>query len=570
MRKLIFLFLAGCAAHHPATLPFAGDIPRKAGAEAEGKNVMISTDGEAASRAGRRMIELGGNAVDAAVASSFAISVERPHSTGLGGGGFLLLYLAEKKQTLAFDFRERAPRLASRDMFLDGKGDPVPNASLDGGLASATPGLVAGLVEVQKKYGKLTLAEVLQPAIELAEGGFVVYGSLAKALKERSGVLARFPASKKIFLHEDGSPLEAGENLKQVDLAKTLRSVAARGRDGFYAGWVANAIVKSNEEAGGLIRLADLRGYRVKMRPPVRGTFREYEIVSMPPPSSGGAHVVEILNILERDPLAALGAASAQSIHLQASAMQRAFADRAEYLGDPDFVKVPLAGLTAKTYAAKLRAQIPERNASPSLTVKPGRPPGVEPEHTTHLTVMDGAGNTVTSTQTINGYFGSGLVAAGTGVLLNNEMDDFSVKPGVANLFGAIGNDKNAVAAEKRPLSSMSPTIVFRGGEPFLALGSPSGTRIITCVAQTLLNRLAYGMPLYEAVAVIRYHHQWLPDEIRVDSPGFAPFVTRELETRGYRVRVSDLGCRVAAVERSPAGLRGVADPRGEGIALGN
>lgn len=565
------LLAAGCAAPFAARkgelLPLAENIPHKAAAEAFGNKVMIAADGEASARAGARMNELGGNAIDSAVAASFAISVERPHSTGLGGGGFFLLHLARQGKTLAFDFRERAPMRAHRDMYLK-DGQPVPDLSLNGPLAAGTPGLVAGLVEVHRRHGRLPLATVLEPAIDLAEKGFPVYRALAEAIANRRDVLAAYPSSRKIFLHEGGSPLAQGDLLVQKDLGKTLRRIAKSGRAGFYKGPVAVAIVTENQKAGGLIGHRDLDAYEVKLREPVRGSFLGHEIVSMPPPSSGGAHVIGILNMVEKDPLAAQGPASPETVHVLASAMQRAFADRAEYLGDTDFVKVPLKGLTSKEYAASLRRGFGE-SATPSSIVKAGIPPGAEPEHTTHLTVMDSQGNAVSTTQTINGWFGSGFVVEGTGVLLNNEMDDFSIKPGVANLFGAIGNDKNAVAPGKRPLSSMSPTIVFRGGKPWLALGSPSGTRIITCVASTILNRVAFGLPLYDAVARVRYHHQWQPDEIRVDLPGFPPSLASALERKGYTLNVSNLGCRVAAVELENGLLHGVADPRGEGLSLG-
>lgn len=571
MKKFAWVLLAaGCASSSVTkeeSLPLAENIPHKAAAEAYGRKIMISADGEASTRAGAKMNALGGNAVDAAVAASFAISVERPHSTGLGGGGFFLLHLPRQKKTLAYDFRERAPMKASRDMYLK-DGEPVPNLSLNGPLAAGTPGLVAGLVKVHRRYGRLPLATVLEPAIELAEKGFPVYRALAGALSSKREVLAAYPSSARIFLHPDGTPLAEGEILVQKDLGKTLRRIAKQGRAGFYKGPVAVAIVTENQKAGGLISHRDLDAYEVKMREPVRGSFLGHEIVSMPPPSSGGAHVIEILNMVEKDPLGAQGPASPESVHVLASAMQRAFADRAEYLGDSDFVKVPLKGLVSKEYAAELRKSFGE-NATPSSVVKAGVPPGAEPEHTTHLTVMDAEGNAVSTTQTINGWFGSGFVVEGTGVFLNNEMDDFSIKPGVANLYGAIGNDKNAIAPGKRPLSSMSPAIVFREGKPFLALGSPSGTRIITCVASTIVNRIAYQMPLYDSVASVRYHHQWQPDEIRVDLPGFPPALSAALEKKGYKLNASNLGCRVAAVELENGLLHGVADPRGEGLSLG-
>ena len=573
MKKILILALLfpACASqtvHEKEALPLAAKIARKPQDESYGKKFMISSDGEATSRAGAKMIALGGNAIDAAVAASFTISVERPHSTGLGGGGFLLLHLAKQKKTIAFDFRERAPLAASKDMFLDKDKNVIPFASQETVLAAGVPGLVAGLVEIQKRYGKLPLATVLGPAIDLAENGFPVHPALDQALADRKLVMARYPATAAIFLHPDGTPYKLGEILVQKDLAKTLREIAKKGERGFYKGWVAKAIVKTNESLKGKITQKDLDIYRVRERAPIRGTYLGYEVISMPPPSSGGAHVIQILNMVEKDPLRSLPLA--QSIHLLASSMQRAFADRAEYLGDPDFVKVPLEGLVSKSYAESLRAGFPERMAKPSSEIRAGDPTRFqEPDHTTHLNVMDAEGNTVSTTQTINGWMGSAVVVEGTGIILNNEMDDFSIKPGVANLFGAIGGDKNSIAGRKTPLSSMSPTILFKDGKPVLTLGSPSGTRIITCVAQVIANRLAFGMPLFESVATIRYHHQWQPDEIRVDSPGFPGPLKKDLEARGYKVREQDLGCRVAAIEAKDGILHGVADPRGEGLSLG-
>lgn len=556
-------------------LPFA---EQKAGAErgqyeARASRFMVATQGAASTRAGAKMFELGGNAIDAAAAVSFAISVERPQSTGIGGGGFMLLHFRAKRETVAVDFREKAPARASERMFLDKKGEPVPRLSLDTPLSSGVPGLVAGIIEVHAKYGKLKLAAVLAPAIELAENGFPVYPDLAEDLETRKEILALYPDSRKIFLKADGSPLRTGDLLVQKDLAATLRKIAKGGRDAFYKGEIADAIAASHARHKGLITKQDLESYNVVWRQPVWGDYKGYSIASMPPPSSGGVHVIEILNILEGLDFAQNGPTSPTAIHLTASAMQRAFADRAAYLGDSDFVKVPVAGLLTKDYARTLRAEIHPTIAAPSRDLKAGNPWPFQNPHeskqTTHFTIMDSDGNTVASTQTINTEFGSGLVAEGTGILLNNEMDDFSAKPGAINAFGAVGSRQNAIAPGKRPLSSMSPTIVFQKGRPILALGTPSGTRIITCVTQTILNYLEYKMPLYDAVASVRYHHQWSPDEIRVDPPGFSPTLTQKLRAMGHSVRVDSLGCQVNAIAREGSQLLGVADPRGEGMSYG-
>lgn len=584
--SLYLLSIAGAltACTHTNPLYQSGSAPQpaladlKPGAErsqyeARAANYMVSTQGDAATKAGVSALRRGGNAIDAATAVSFAISVERPQSTGLGGGGFMLLHFASGAKTFAVDFREKAPAAAREKMFLDAKGEVLPDISTDTPLSSGVPGLVAGVLEIQAKYGKLKLAEVLEPAIELAERGFPVYPDLAEALEDRKAVLALYPDSRKIFFRTDGTPLRTGDLLVQKDLANTLREIARGGRDAFYKGGIAEAIAASHKTHKGLITRKDLEAYNVVWREPVWGEYKGLRVASMPPPSSGGTHVIEILNILEGVDLANNGPNSPQAIHLTASAMQRAFADRASYLGDMDFVKVPVQGLVSKEYARKLRAGIHSNIATPSRDLKAGNPwpfhNPYESKQTTHFTVMDKEGNTVASTQTINTEFGSGLVAEGTGIVLNNEMDDFSAKPGALNAYGAVGSRQNAIAPGKRPLSSMSPTIVFRDGKPVLALGTPSGTRIINCVTQTILNYFEHKLPLYESVASVRYHHQWAPDEIRVDPPGFSPTLTQKLRAMGHSVRVASLGCQVNAIAREGSQLHGVADPRGEGMSLG-
>ncbi len=579
------LWGSGCTHTHPlskkATQPkihYATPLPsaKRSDREDTGVNYMITTQGEASSKAGKQAFALGGNAIDAAIAISFAISVERPQSTGIGGGGFMLIHFADTQNTIAVDFREMAPALAHEKMYLDKNGKVVPHLSIDGALSVGVPGLVAGLYEIHKKYGALKWEEVVGPAIKLAEEGFPVYPHLNKAITHRAEVLRKYPASRRLFFTAAGEPLPVGRILTQPNLAKTLRTIQKRGRDGFYSGWVAEAIVANQKKTGGLISLKDLAGYTVKFRKPVWGSFRSYKIASMPPPSSGGTHVIQILNILDGYPLEKHGPFSEQAVHWTASAMQRAYADRAAYLGDADFVKVPVAGLISKKYAALLRGKISSALAKPSRKVKEGNPwpysNPYESDETTHFTVMDKSGNTVSSTQTINYYFGSGVVVDGTGIVLNDEMDDFSAKPGAMNLFGAVGSTQNRVQAKKRPLSSMSPTIVFDSGgkAPVMALGTPSGTRIITCVTQTMLNYLVYKMPLYDAVSSLRYHHQWAPDEIRVDEPGFTKEMTFALQKMGHSVRTRNLGCRVNAIAMEGSRLIGISDPRGEGKSVGN
>lgn len=543
-------------------------IKKRAGYEATGKDIMIATQGKYSTAAGMKMIRLGGNAFDAALAISYVISVERPQSTGIGGGGFMLYHQKGMKTPMALDFREAAPIKGRSDMFLK-NGKEVKNLSKDGILAGGVPGLVAGLSVIHKKFGSLPLSTILGPSITLAENGFKIYPHLAKALKYKAKLLASFPASKKIFFGKDGEILKEGDLLIQADLGKTLRAIAKRGRNGFYKGFVAKAIVKEQRKRGGLITHRDLRTYKVKNRQPVTGDYKGFKVYSMSPPSSGGTHIVEIMNIVENDNLKEYGHLSPKAIHLTSAAMQQSFADRAAYLGDSDFVKVPVKGLTSKAYAMNIRKGISLDRAKHRKATNKGNPFPYESDETTHFTVMDGEGNVISSTQTINGWFGSGLVIPGTGIVLNNEMDDFATKVGASNLFGAIGGKNNLVEPRKRPLSSMSPTIIFKDKSPVLALGTPSGTRILTCVAGTILNYLEYKLPLYESVASLRFHHQWAPDEIRVEEPGFSSATTSRLKSMGYKINVKNLGCRVQAIALENGIMRGVSDPRGEGSALG-
>jgi gamma-glutamyltranspeptidase/glutathione hydrolase len=540
--------------------------------EAFGKKYMISSQGQGTTKAAKFVFEKGGNIYDAAVAASFAISVERPHSTGLGGGGFMVMHHADSKNTEALDFREMAPRMANSKIFLDKMGKQVKDRSLTGALASGTPGLVAGIVNVHAKYGKLALRVVMQPAIELASKGFKVYPALSVAMKEEAKRLCKYEAARNIFLKKKCKPYKAGDLLVQKDLAKTLMLIASKGHDGFYKGFVADQIVKYQKENGGLIRHKDLLNYKVKSRKPIEGTYKGYKVVSMPPPSSGGTHIIEILNILEGYDLKAMGGQSAEAIHLTSSAMQIAFADRAAYMGDSDFADVPVNKLIDKKYAKALRSKI---KLNKSLTSKdfpiPFHKLPYESDDTTHFTIMDGAGNIVTSTQTINGWFGSAMVTPGTGVVMNNEMDDFASHVGGVNLFGAIGGKNNLVEPRKRPLSSMSPTIVFnKEGKPILALGTPSGTRILTCVMQTVLNFIEHDMPLWEAVSATRYHHQWHPEEIRVGAPYFTKEVEDKLKSMGHKIKHKNLGCKIQAISKNDKGiLQGVSDPREEGMSFG-
>lgn len=566
-------------------VPFLGhadeahDLAKYGPFMATGHNGMVVTAGDQASEAGVAMLRRGGNAVDAAVAASFAISVIRPQSTGIGGGGFFLLYLAKTKETVAVDFRERAPLQASRDMFIrDGKA--VPELSRNGPLAVAVPGLVAGLVEVQKKYGTMPLDEVVAPAIRLADEGFLIYPQLAGAITYRAKILGDSPATRTIYFRDD-RPLREGERLVQKDLAGTLREIAKEGKDAFYTGRVAKAIVSEMKAKGGLITQEDLDAYRVLYRTPLLSSFQGGQVHSMPPPSSGGVLIQQMLNVLSGFSLKEFGFHTPKAIHLLTETMRLAFHDRARYLGDPDFGHVPITMLASEDYAASLRSKIDLTKATPSATIPTAKPGKTESTSTTHVSIIDKEGNAVATTQTVNLYFGSGVMAPGTGVLLNDEMDDFSAQVNDPNAFGLIGeNEANAIAPRKTPLSSMSPTIVTRDGKVILVTGSPGGSRIISATLQVLLNVLAYNLSLPDAMFAPRIHHQWFPDDLLVEAK-------QNSQPEGLVEALQQLGHKVTVVEdkgdgRTPFGnvqalhvdissgvITGVSDPRGEGRPRG-
>ena len=554
--------------------------------EAYGKKWIVSTQGRAATDAVKEIFHAGGNLLDAAVAASFAISVERPQSTGLGGGGFLLYREAKTGKIYAIDFRERAPLAATPGMYLDGKGEVIANKSLLGLYAIGVPGLVKGLAEIHRRFGRLPFRRLVDPAVRLAEQGLPVYPALHNASVEEVARLRKFPSTASIFLKPNGQIYELGEKIVQRDLGRTLREIGATNGKSFYTGKLARQIVVETKKLQvkkeePWLTATDLKNYSVRWMEPVRAPFGEYEIVSMPPPSSGGTHVIEILNLVEKAGLSAMMPLSPESIERKAKAMQFAFIDRARYMGDPAFTKVPTDRLTAKDYAAALAPQIAMNRALsadaaaaavpviPTTGPSPGANGSVEHFETTHFSIMDSEGNVVVSTQTINGWFGSGYVVPGTGVMMNNEMDDFSAKPGASNLFGAVGSDANKVEAGKTPLSSMSPTIVLKANEPVLAIGAPGGTRIINCVAQSILNYTEHALPLYESVALTRMHMQWKPDEIVLENESMGGETLRRLRADGYTVRTGKVGCVVMAVSREGARLHGVSDPRDFGQAYG-
>lgn len=522
---------------------------------------MVATQEAMATAVGLEILQKGGNAIDAGVAVGFALAVTLPRAGNLGGGGFMLVHKADSNETVALDFREMAPAAATRDMYLDEQGNAVADRSRYSYQAVGVPGTVAGLALALERYGTLPLADVMAPAIRLAEDGITVSRDLAEsliALKER---LEPWPASMAIFFKEGGTPYEPGDVLVQKDLAQSLQAIAEQGTKAFYEGEIAQKIADDMQEHGGLITLDDLKNYKAVVREPVRGSYRGYDIVSMPPPSSGGIHVIQILNILENFPVGELGHNSASTLHRMAEAMKLAYADRSEYLGDPDFVDVPMQGLTSKEYAKKLFGQIDVTKARPAAEIKPGQPAPYESDQTTHYSIIDKNGNVVSTTYTINFSYGSGIVAAGTGILLNNEMDDFSAKPGVPNAYGLIGGEANAVGPAKRPLSSMTPTIVLKDGQPFLVTGSPGGSRIITTVLQVIMNVIDHGMNIAEASAAVRVHHQWLPDELRIEE-GLNRDTIALLEALGHKIAVKEAMGSTQSIVRQEDGLYGYSDPR--------
>jgi len=498
---------------------------------------MVVGPEQLASEIGSQILQQGGNVVDAAVATGFALAVTYPRAGNLGGGGFMLIHLAEGNRQIFIDYREVAPAGASRDMFLDEEGKEDLMREYFSLQASGVPGTVAGLLHALETYGTMSREQVLAPAIALAESGIPVSFALNYELATQGKRLRQDPESLRLFFKADGSPYEIGETWRQPDLAWSLRQIAKDGADAFYKGEIARRIVAAMESGNGLITMQDLADYRAIERTPLRGRFREFEIVSAPPPSSGGVHIVQILNMLESDDLAAMGHNSAAYLHLLTESMKLAYADRSQYLGDPDFAEVPVAKLIDKAYAARQRKLIDPTRATPSATIRPGQVLLPESKDTTHYSVADDKGNMVSNTYTLNASFGSAIAVPGTGMLLNNEMGDFAARPGKPNLFGLVQGETNSIEGGKRPLSSMSPTIVFRDGKPWLATGSPGGSRIITTVLQTLLNAMAFDMNVATAGISARIHHQWLPDELLAES-GISPDTVRLLEQMGHKVQL--------------------------------
>ena len=520
---------------------------------------MVASQNRVASRVGARILADGGNAIDAAVAVGFALAVTLPRAGNIGGGGLMLAYIAEDDRTIAIDYRERAPLNATRDMFLDANGDADANRSRYSHLAVAVPGTVAGLSLAHRSYGRLPWKSVVMPAVELARDGITISHDLATNLATRRERLTAHAATRRYFFKDGGVPYQPGERLVQAELAESLLLIAEQGPDAFYRGDIARKISAEMKSAGGLIDMASLRAYEATIREPVTGTYRGFDIVSMPPSSSGGIHIIQMLNILENFPVAELGPGSADNVHLLTEVTKLAYADRSKHLGDMDFYDVPAEWLMSKSYAKQLAAGIDLQKARPSTDIGPGVAPLPESVDTTHFSVMDADGNVVSNTYTLNFSYGTGISVAG--FLLNNEMDDFVSKPGVPNAFGLLGGEANSIEPDKRPLSSMTPTIVFKDGSPFLATGSPGGSRIITTVLQMLVNVIDHGMNIGDAASVPRMHHQWYPDILKLES-GFSVDTIRELERRGHTVNAAKAMGSLQSVAYREGGFRGWSDPR--------
>lgn len=535
---------------------------------------MVASAHPLASQAGVLMLQQDGNAVDAAVATTLAISVVEPFSAGIGGGGFLLLRLADTNEIKALDFREKAPLRATRDLYLDQDGQVKPGASTNGHLAVAVPGTIAGLFEVHQKYGKLPWSKVVQPSISLAAEGFTVSDRLSDAIQRRQETFRQNSAARQIFLPQGQVP-QAGDVLVQQDLAQTLRSLA-QDPQSFYTGKIATDIAVDMSRNGGLVTGKDLKAYQPTWRDPVCGQFRQAQVCSMPPPSSGGVHLLQILQMVENQDFQGRWR-HPDVLHVLVEAMKIAYADRATYLGDPDFVSVPTAALTSPAYLRRRRSEIQLQQARSAAEVQPADPEVLdlirqqqESNDTSHLTVVDKDRNAVSLTFTINLGFGAGVVADGTGIVLNNEMDDFAAAPGVPNAFGLVGGEANAIAPGKIPLSSMTPTIVTEGDKLRLATGAPGGSTIITTVLQILLNVLVYDQDAQQAVTSPRLHHQWRPEALMMERWGFDYATVQDLKQRGHQIRMgSGWGNANLILVKPDGSLEGAADPRGEGTALG-
>ncbi|NMY97544.1 MULTISPECIES: gamma-glutamyltransferase [Pseudomonas] len=557
-------------------LTFSG-VQAASQAPVAGENGMVVTAQHLATHVGVDVLKAGGNAVDAAVAVGYALAVVYPAAGNLGGGGFMTVQLADGRKTF-LDFREKAPLAATADMYLDKDGNVVPGLSAKGHLAVGVPGTVSGMELALSKYGTLKRAQVIAPAIKLAENGFALDQGDIDMLHSATEEFKKDQDLRGIFLNK-GEPLQVGQKLVQKDLARTLREISAKGTDGFYKGWVAKAIVDSSQAGKGIIAQADLDKYQTRELAPIECDYRGYHVVSAPPPSSGGLVICQIMNILEGYPMAELGYGSAQGTHYQIEAMRHAYVDRNSYLGDPDFVQNPVEHLLDKNYAAKLRAAIEPQKAGDSTAIKPGVAPH-EGSNTTHYSIVDKWGNAVSVTYTLNDWFGAGVMASKTGVILNDEMDDFTVKVGVPNMYGLVQGEANAIAPGKAPLSSMSPTIVTKDGKAVMVIGTPGGSRIITATLLTILNVIDYKMNIQEAVNAPRFHQQWMPDSTNLETFALSPDTQKILESWGHKFAGPQDANHLAAIlvgapslDGKPVGnnrFYGANDPRrNTGLSLG-
>jgi gamma-glutamyltranspeptidase/glutathione hydrolase len=545
-----------------ATLVFA-DL--EAAQPVRARKVMVVSREANATDAGVAVLKAGGNAIDAAAAVGFALAVTHPSAGNIGGGGFMLIRFADGRSTF-IDFRERAPLRATRDMYLDKDGKPTRD-SVVGWRAAGVPGTPRGLEYAQRKYGKSKWADVVAPSVKLAQEGFTVSYGLARSLKSARN-LAEFPESKRIF-QKNGAFHDAGDKLVQPELAAVLERIQKNGARDFYEGETARILAAEMGKHGGAITLEDLKQYEAVERKPLEGVFRGYTVITAPPPSSGGIGILQMLAVLEKTGYEKHGAGSAQAIHYTAEAMRRYYADRAEHLGDPDFWPVPVSKLLSVNYVNKLRASINPDKATNSDEVKAGDLKTMESAETTHYSIVDSDGNCVAVTYTLNGGYGSGVTVPGLGILLNNEMDDFSVKPGHPNMFGALGGEANSIVPKKRPLSSMSPTIVLKDGRPYLVAGTPGGTKILTSVMQVIQNVIDFKMNAQDAVSFPRFHHQWRPDKLQME-PQFSPDTRKLLEQRGHTVEIVRNICEMAVIQFEENGwLAGALDPRVDGKAAG-
>ena len=531
------------------------------------KNGLVVTAHPEASAVGIEILKKGGNAADAAVAVQFALAVVYPNAGNLGGGGFMV-YRSKAGETTALDFREKAPGKASRDMYLDNKGQPVTDRSLYGHLAAGVPGSVEGMAEIHGKYGKLDWKEILEPAVRLARKGFPLTSMQAEELNSRKDRFKRFNPSGTALLKGRGD-WKTGDLLAQPELAGTMELIRKKGRAGFYEGKTAKRIVREMKRGTGIISKDDLKNYRAVWRTPVSGQYKDYKILTMPPPSSGGIALVQLLQSVEKYPVARWGHNADSTVQLIVEAERRVYADRAGHLGDPDFYRVPQSFLLNRDYQAERMKSFSWASATPSSEIKAGAIVAKESPETTHFSIADKEGNAVSITTTLNGSYGSLVMVKGAGFLLNNEMDDFSVKPGSPNMYGLVGGEANAIQPGKRMLSSMTPTILEKDGKLFMIVGTPGGSTIITSVFQTILNVIEFNLPIQQAVDAKRFHHQWLPDEISIEESALSAPVINYLEKKGYVIKKRSPIGRVDAIVLSPSGYVGGADSRGDDTKLG-